>query len=180
MSSAPINTISWLAGTPCCRASRGKRSETFATAGPRSWVVISMSATGADITSKYSTRVAIATAPSARPRPAPSGSPNGRRSCCPFLTSTSCSRFPSRSAAWRFRIPDRFTPSFSGRFRNSAHHRRRSQTSRRLHRLPCRAAHLGSEPASSSAPALRRARRRFLPRRLPLDRLPEEVFLPSL
>ena len=57
MSSALINKLSWLAGTPCCRASRGKRSETFVTAGPRSWVVICTSATGADIASKYSTRV---------------------------------------------------------------------------------------------------------------------------
>ena len=111
MSFAPINAISWLAGTPCCRASRGKRCETFVTAGPRCWAVISMSATGADIASKYLTRVAIAVAPSARPRPAPSGSLNGRRSCCPFLTSTSRSRFHGRSVAWRFRIQDRSIPS---------------------------------------------------------------------
>src|ERR1700723_764406 len=103
MSSAPINTISWLAGTPGFRASTGKRCETFATAGPRSWVVTSMSATGADIASKYSTRVAIATAPSARPRPAPSGSPSGRRSFYRFPIFTSYSPFPPRSADWRFR-----------------------------------------------------------------------------
>ena len=52
MSSALINAISWLAGTPCCRASRGKRCETFATAGPQSWVVISTNVTGADISVK--------------------------------------------------------------------------------------------------------------------------------
>ena len=77
MSSALINAISWLAGTPCSHASRGKRFEISATAGPRSWVVISMSATGADIASRYSTRVVIATVPSAGPPPAPSGSPTG-------------------------------------------------------------------------------------------------------
>src|SRR5580700_11225558 len=111
MSSALINRISWLAGTPCSRASRGKRFETFATAGPRSWVVISMSATGADIASRYSTRVVIATVPSARLPLAPSGSPTGRRSCCPFLTSTSPSHFHSRSVAWHFRTRDRSIPS---------------------------------------------------------------------
>jgi hypothetical protein len=111
MSSALINTLSWRAGTLCCRASRGRRSETFVTAGPRSWVVICTGATGADIASKYSTRVVIAAAPSAKPRPAPSGSPNGRRSCCRSPISTSYSHFRSRSAAWHFRIRDRSTPS---------------------------------------------------------------------
>jgi hypothetical protein len=42
------------------------------------------------------------------------------------------------------------------------------------------AAYLGSEPASSSALALHRSWRRPLPRRLPLDRLPEGFLLPSL
>ena len=144
MSSALINTISWLAGTPCCRASRGKRCGIFGTAGLQSWAVISMSATGADIRSKYSTRVVIATVPSARPPLAPSGSPTGRRSCCPFLTSTSPSLFHSRSAAWRCRTRDRSIPPC---FRNSAHHRRRPRVSRCLHRLPRRAAHQRLVPA---------------------------------
>src|SRR6266700_2073804 len=70
-----------------------------------------MSATGADIRSRYSTRVVIATVPNARPPLAPSGSPTGRRSCCPFLTSTSPSLFHSRSVAWHFRTQDRSIPS---------------------------------------------------------------------
>ena len=53
MSSALISTISWLAGTPCCRANRGRRCETFVTVGPQSWAVIFTSATGADIASRY-------------------------------------------------------------------------------------------------------------------------------
>ncbi len=35
MFSALINTISWLAGTRCYRATRGKRFETFGIAEPR-------------------------------------------------------------------------------------------------------------------------------------------------
>ena len=59
--------------------------------------------------------------------------------------------------------------------RDLAHHRRRSQTSGRRDRLLRRPAHLGPEPAASSAPALRRARRRALAGRQAMDRLPARV-----
>ena len=117
-------------------------------------------------------------APSARPRPAPGGSPNGRRSFCRSRISTSCSRCPSRSAAWHFRTAKQiYTILFRAASETLLEIAADPRLSRRLHRLPRRAAHLGSESASASAPALRRTRRRHLPRRLPLDRLPEVVLL---
>src|ERR1044071_1945402 len=66
----------------------------------------------------------------------------------------------------------------SRRFRDAAHDRRRPAASRRVDRVPCGGATPGPEPASSSPPALRRARRRNLARRLTLDRLPQ-VLVPS-
>jgi len=48
-------------------------------------------------------------------------------------------------------------------FRNSAHDCSRSSTSGSIHRLPRCAPHLGPEPASASAPALRGSRRRISP-----------------
>ncbi len=107
MSSAPINTISWLAGivrAGC--ASRGKRSETFVTAGLGGhWAVISTSATGKEMTSpsKASQLVPQSQLPQARAT-ARAKWLAGRPSCCPSPISTSCSRFRSRSAASRFRI----------------------------------------------------------------------------
>src|SRR5271156_4126403 len=58
------------------------------------------------------------------------------------------------------------------RRRNLAHDRRRSQAPRRRDRLLRRPPHLGADAAPSSAPPLRRHRRRSLWRRQPLDRLP--------
>ena len=58
------------------------------------------------------------------------------------------------------------------RFADALGNRRGSQASGRFHRLPRRAAHLGSESASPSPPALCRAGRRALSRRFPLDPLP--------
>jgi hypothetical protein len=68
MSSALIKAISWPAGPRCYRLSKGKRSKTFVTAGPRPWAVTSISAIGADIASSYITPAAIGIAQSARPR----------------------------------------------------------------------------------------------------------------
>ena len=131
----------------------------------------SSSAISADIASSYITRAAIGIAPSARPRRAPDGWRSGKPSFCRFPISTSYSHCRSRSAGWRCRTRNRFTPSC---FAPPPATLLETAADPRLlgasHRLPRRAAHLGSEPASASAPALRRARRRNLPRRLALDR----------
>jgi hypothetical protein len=55
MSSAPINVSSRLAGTECCRPSKGKRSGISVIAGPHGWAATCTSATGADIASFYIT-----------------------------------------------------------------------------------------------------------------------------
>ena len=61
------------------------------------------------------------------------------------------------------------------RGRDAAHHRRRSEASRRRDRPRRRAPHLGPEPAPSSARPLRRAGRRPLARRHALGRLPARL-----
>ena len=48
--------------------------------------------------------------PKCQARLAPAGSHSAKRSFFPFPTFTSFSRCPRRSAAWRSRTPDRFTP----------------------------------------------------------------------
>jgi len=61
------------------------------------------SAIGADIASSYITRVGIGIVPSAKPRLAPDGWRNVKPNFCRFPISTSCSRYPPRSAGWHFR-----------------------------------------------------------------------------
>src|ERR1700694_5100277 len=63
---------------------------------------------------------------------------------------------------------------------NLARNCRRSQTLRRIHRLPGGAPLLGSEPASASPSALHRAGRRHLARWLALDSVPQGLLLSSL
>ncbi len=181
MYSALISTISWLAGTPCSRASRGKRFEIVVTAGLRSWVVTSMKC------DRCGHRVKVFN--SCRNRSCPKCQATARANWLaareaellpvPYFHVT----FTLSQQIGRLALPEPETDlhhPVSGCFRNSAHQCRRPQTPRRFHRLPRRAAHLGSEPASPSAPALRRARRRHLLRWQPLDRLSEGFFLPSL
>ncbi len=74
MSSALIKAISWLAGTRCCRVSKGKRSKIFVTAGLRYWAVTSTSAIGADIASSYITRALWGVISY--------GECSGKRACC--------------------------------------------------------------------------------------------------
>jgi len=113
MSSAPINASSRLAGTECCRPSKGKRSGISVIAGPHGWAATCTSATGVDIASSYITPAATGTAPSARPELALDGWRNAKPSFCLFPISTSYSLCRSRSAAWHCKTPSRFTPSYS-------------------------------------------------------------------
>ena len=97
MSSAPINMISWLAGTPCSRRT----------------AVLGGHLYGCD---RCGHRVKVFN--SCRNRSCPKCQAttrakwlaNGRTSSCLFLTSMSCSLFRSRSAAWHFRTQGGFTP----------------------------------------------------------------------
>ncbi len=113
MSSASINASSRLAGTECCRPSKGKRSGISVIAGPHGWAATCTSATGVDIASSYITPAATGTAPSARPELALDGWRNAKPSFCLFPISTSYSLCRSRSAAWHCKTPSRFTPSYS-------------------------------------------------------------------
>jgi hypothetical protein len=67
---------------------------------------------------------------------------------------------PQQIGGWRFRMRARSTHPVSRRIGNAAHDCGRSQTSGRGDRVPRRSAHVGTEPSSSSASALRRAGRR--------------------
>jgi len=113
MSSAPINASSRLAGTECCRPSKGKRSGISVIAGPHGWAATCTSATGVDIASSYITPAATGTVPSARPELALDGWRNAKPSFCLFPISTSYSLCRSRSAAWHCKTPSRFTSSYS-------------------------------------------------------------------
>ena len=72
-----------------------------------------MPARNADFRPSLTTRVAIGTAPSARPRRASAGSPHGNRNYCPPLTFTWSSLFPTNSTSWRKTTPGSFTISCS-------------------------------------------------------------------
>ena len=80
----------------------------------------------------HTTRAATGTAPSARPRPGPPGSTSAKANCCPYRTSTSCSRCPT---TWRplalQNQRSRLRHPVPGRRRDAAEGRRRSQASRR-------------------------------------------------
>ena len=76
--------------------------------------------------------------------------------------------FTLPAADRRHRLPEQgqgLRPAVLGRGRDAHHDRSRSQASGRRDRLDRRAAHLGTEPRSSSACSLHRAGRRHLPRR---------------
>ncbi len=87
-------------------------------------------------------------------------------------------RLHAAGAGRRDRVPEQgrgLRHPVQGRGRDAAHDRRRSEASRRRDRHRRRAAHLGPEPASSSARPLRRAGRRPVARRHALDRLPARL-----
>ena len=120
------------------------------------------------------TPAATATVPSARRPRGRRGSMRAARNCCPCPTSTWSS--PCRTSLAPLALQNKqvaLRPALPRGRRDLAGGCRHSQAPRGRDRLPGRAAHLGPEPAGPSAPALRGARRRALPGRLPLDRLPQ-------
>src|SRR5258708_4271509 len=78
------------------------------------------------------------------------------------------------SAAERYNNLQHLVPR---RFPDLARNRGRPETAGRIHRLPRGAPHLGPKSALTSALTLRRAGRRHLTGRLPLDRLPQVLLL---
>ena len=130
----------------------------------------------AAISASPTTAAAIATARSASRWPARNGSRIAAPSSSTRSTFTSSSRCPEEIAAIAYQNKARrLRHPLPRHRRDPAHHRRRSQAPGRRDRLLRRAAHLGTEPAASSASALRRPRRRPLAGRRALDRLPARL-----
>ncbi len=116
-----------------------------------------------------------ATVRSVAKRNEPTGSKAGKQNC--YLSNISTSFHHSRRTGPHRLLQQggRLHHSLQSRFRDTAHHRARPQTPRRRDRLLRHPSHLGTEPAPSSSPALRRSRRRLQSRLRPLDRLPARL-----
>ncbi len=177
MSSADTRKTSSNSGDTSSAPNKDARSKRFATAGTAALgghvEYVEQCDTRGHLTISYNSCRRVPSgciARSARRWRARNGWRPDSPNCCRFRISMSCSLCPSRSALWRFRTHAKFTVFCSApRRKRYSPSRGGPETVGSGSRLSVSASYPGPEPPPSSAPALRRARRRTEPGRRKVD-----------